>query len=85
MATLVQLEQLLNDVATTHDCTENFYESLTSYKIVHAWVREQIQQHHPSREPVNFQFKIGVLEFKGSHFHASTHWTESLVSAEWET
>lgn len=74
-----QIEQLVNDIAElpTNDSTL-LIESLTSYEIVYAYIKEQVQLRHSDSY---FQFKIGVLEF---HSNNSPQWSEALYSNDCE-
>ncbi len=74
-----QIEQLVNDISELpkNDSTL-LIESLTSYKIVYAYIKEQVQLRHSSSY---FQFKIGVLEF---HSNISPQWSEALYSNDCE-
>lgn len=74
-----QIEQLVNDIAELP--SSNYVlalESLTSYKIVSAYIKEQILLSHTTPY---FQFKIGALEF---HSHQPPVWSEILYSNDCE-
>lgn len=79
----VQIEQFLNDVAELDCYSENFHKSLISYQIVSTFLKQELQLRY--RQDLKFyQFKIGVLEFSEHALSARPHWTESLVSPEYE-
>lgn len=73
-----QIEQVVNDIAELPSDSELDLTSLTSYKIVYAYIKEQILLRHTGQY---FQFKIGALEF---HSHQPPVWTETLYSNDCE-
>ncbi len=78
-----QIEQLLNDIATTHSCSEAFIQNLTAYKIVLAFIRRRLSEIHPTGFK-EFQFKIGALEFCGNDFDKEPLLSDSIISSKYE-
>lgn len=91
---LGQIEQLINDISELEPSPEHSsefsselpsashslsIESLTSYKIVYAYIKEQILLRHSAHY---FQFKIGALVFNPNSHHSE--WSESLYSNDCE-
>jgi len=74
-----QIEQLLNDITELSSSNSTaLIESLTSYKIVYSYIKEQILLRHKGKY---FQFKIGALEFTPN---TPPEWVESLYSHDCE-
>jgi len=76
----VQIEQLLNDISELSISTSAIsIQSLTSYRIVYSYIKEQILLRHSDKY---FQFKIGALEFNTTN--SLPEWSDSLYSHDCE-
>lgn len=83
IAVQTQIEQLLNDIADSVSAESREIESLSSYKIVSAYVRTQILKHHPIGYRA-YQFRIGVFVFSNQHRQTKPLWQDSIISPTME-